>query len=296
MAGITRLSGRRLCVVVPAAASLVAWAALVVGGRELTPSFLCASGLFGARSPSTSLELLVALNRPAAVAGSVMLMLAAMMLPLIPVPLRHVYDRSFARRRGRGIVLFVAGYWILWMGAALALEAVALAARWAAPSSFACFVAALVAAVLWQASPGKQWCLNRCHRRLQLAAFGVAADRDAFVFGLTHGASCVGACWALMLLPLTAANLHVTVMAAVALFVAAERVERPAPIAWRWRWPGRVIRMTAARLCLASGQLGGASHCFSPVGGGSFSEPSTAFPCSRGEDRYRLAMRVTPHS
>jgi len=28
----------------------------------------------------------------------------------------------------------------------------------------------------------QQWCLNRCHRRPQLAAFGGAADRDAFVF------------------------------------------------------------------------------------------------------------------
>ena len=83
--------------------------------------------------------------------------------------------------------------------------------------------------MLWQASPGKQWCLNRCHRRVQLAAFGAAADRDTFVFGPTHGGSYVGACWALMLLPLSVANLHVPVMAAVALFVAAERVERPAP-------------------------------------------------------------------
>jgi predicted metal-binding membrane protein len=125
--------------------------------------------------------------------------------------------------------LFVAGYSILWICAALALELLALAARWGAPTSLACFVAAAATAVLWQASPGKQWCLNRCHRRVQLAAFGAAADRDTFVFGPTHGGSYVGACWALMLLPLSVANLHVPVMAAVALFVSAERVERPAP-------------------------------------------------------------------
>jgi hypothetical protein len=272
MGGITRLSSRWLCVVVPVAASLVAWVAMVVGGSELTPAVLCAPGLFWA-APSTALELLLVLNRPAAVAGSAALMVAAMMLPLIPTPLSHVYDRSFARRRGRAMVLFVAGYSIFWMGAALALEAVALAARWAAPTSLVCFVAVLAAAVLWQASPCKQWCLNRCHRRSHLAAFGVAADRDALIFGLTHGAACIGACWALMLLPLCVANFHMPLMAAVALFVAAERVERPAPPAWRWRWPGKALRIIAVRLRLPSGRLDNASGYFSPVIRRSFSDP-----------------------
>ena len=272
MGGITRLSGRRLCVVLPATASLVAWAALVTGGSELAPAVLCAPGLFWA-APPPSLDLLLALNGHAAVAGSAALMVAAMMLPLIPAPLRHVYDRSFAWRRGRAMLLFVAGYAILWMGAALALEAVALAARWAAPTSLACFVPVLAAAVLWQASPCKQWCLNRCHRRLHLAAFGAAADRDAFVFGLTHGASCVGTCWALMLLPLSISNLHMPVMATVALFVAAERVERPAPVAWQWRWPGKAVRILAARLRLPSGRIYCGSGYFGPVRGRSFSDP-----------------------
>jgi predicted metal-binding membrane protein len=211
-------------------------------------------------------------------------MVAAMMLPLIPAPLRHVYDRSFARRRGRAMALFIAGYSILWMGAALALEAVALATRWAAPASLAGFVAALAAAAVWQASPCKQWCLNRCHRRFHLAAFGAAADRDAFVFGLTHGASCVGACWALMLLPLSVANLHLPVMAAVALFVAAERVERPAPPTWQWRGPGKVLRTAAARLRLPSGRVDRANY-FSPVRAQSFRTPSTAAFGSRSKGR-----------
>jgi len=240
------------CLALLGITSLAAWVVLAINGGRLMPSILCAPGVFWTALPSTRLDLLLVLNGPTTVLCSAALMLAAMMLPLIAAPLRHVHERSFARRRGRAMLLFVAGYAMLWMCAASGLELLALATRWAAPTSLACIVAALGSAVLWQASPGKQWCLNRCHRRPQLAAFGAAADRDAFGFGLTHGASCVGACWALMLLPLSAAEFHLPAMAVVALFVAAERVERPAPLAWRWRWPGKVPRIVAAQLRLHS--------------------------------------------
>jgi predicted metal-binding membrane protein len=107
--------------------------------------------------------------------------------------------------------------------------------------------------VAWQISPAKQWCLNRCHRKPQLAAFGAAADRDAFGFGLSNGASCIGACWALMLLMLVVDHGHLLVMAGVTLFVLAERLENPAPLAWRWRGPDKALRiiMAQARMRLA---------------------------------------------
>ena len=239
--------------------SLAAWVALASSAGRLVPSILCAPGGVPSAPASRSLDLLLVLNSPTrvvwgAVSGAA-LMVAAMMLPLAAVPLRHVYQRSFARRRGRAMLLFAAGYAIVWIGAAAILELLALAARLAALTSLAWLVAASGAAALWQASPAKQWCLNRCHRRPQLAAFGAAADRDSLVFGLAHSASCVGACWALMLLPLGAANFHLPIMAAVALFVAAERIERPAPLSWRWRWPGKVLRSIAARLRYASGGM-----------------------------------------
>lgn len=239
--------------------SFAAWVALAINIGQPVPLILCAPVGLRSAHPPASLDLLLVLNGPmTVVSGAVLgaaLMVAAMMLPLIAAPLRHVHQRSFARRRGRAMLLFVAGYAMVWVWAAAGLELLMVAARLGAGPSLAWLVAAIGAAVLWQASPSKQWCLNRCHRRPQLAAFGAAADRDAVVFGLAHGASCVGACWALMLLPLTVGNLHLPVMAAVALFIAAERVERPAPLAWRWRWPGKVIRSIAARLRHASGDL-----------------------------------------
>lgn len=99
-------------------------------------------------------------------------------------------------------------------------------------------------------SPAKQRCLNRCHRLPHLAAFGWPARRDALGFGLSHGAWCVGACWLLMLLPMLTARGHLALMAAVMLFLLAERLERPAAPAWRWRAPTK-----AARILIAQGRL-----------------------------------------
>ena len=145
------------------------------------------------------------------------------------------------------MLLFVAGYMVAWMITGVGLQAMALAARWAAPEPLLCFGLAAAVAALWQVSPAKQWCLNRCHRQPHLAAFGAAANRDAFEFGLTNGASCVGACWALMLLPLLAGHGHFFAMIAVTLFIFAERLESPAPLAWRWRGPGKALRIVAAQ-------------------------------------------------
>jgi predicted metal-binding membrane protein len=174
-------------------------------------------------------------------------MIAAMMSPLIIAPLRHVRDRSFARRRARSMLLFIAGYAAVWMAAGAGLQAVALAARSFLPIPLVWLGLAATLAVVWQVSPAKQRCLNRCHRQPHLAAFGVAADRDAFDFGLLNGTSCVGVCWALMLLLLFVEQSHLVPMIAVALFVVAERLERPAPLEWRWRGAGKGLRIVAAQ-------------------------------------------------
>ena len=176
-----------------------------------------------------------------------LLMLAAMTPPLIVAPLRHVRERSFAHRRVRAMVLFVIGYGAVWMIAGMGLQVMALAVRLASSDTLMCLAFSAAAATLWQVSPAKQWCLNRCHRRPQLAAFGARADRAAFDFGLSHGAACVGACWALMLLPLLAGQGHVFTMLAVMLFIFAERLENAAPLAWRWRGPDKALRVIAAQ-------------------------------------------------
>jgi predicted metal-binding membrane protein len=233
--------------VVLASTGLAAWSMLALGQSELALPAFCSGGTLWAAPPSLSLDLALMLHSPAKLAADWALMVAAMMSPLLVAPLRHVRDRSFVRRRPRATLLFIAGYAAVWMIAGVALQAIALAALWAASTPLLCLGVAAAAASVWQVSPAKQCCLNRCHRQPQLAAFGTAADRDAFVFGLTNGTSCAGACWALMLPMLLVVHAHLWAMIAVTLFVFAERLESPAPLAWRWRGAGKALRIAAAQ-------------------------------------------------
>jgi predicted metal-binding membrane protein len=233
--------------VVLASTSLAAWSMLALDGGELVLPAFCSGGKLSVAPLSVSFDLALAFNSPLQLASGWALMVAAMMAPLNIAPLRHVRDRSFASRRGRATLLFVAGYLAVWMTAGVALQAVALAARWAVPAPPVGLGLALAIAIVWQVSPIKQWFLNRCHRRPALRAFDAAADRDAFDFGLTNGVSCVGACWALMLLPLVVERGHLLAMIAISLFVVAERLENPAPLAWRWRGPGKALRIAIAQ-------------------------------------------------
>lgn len=233
-------------VVVLGSTSLVAWSMLALGGSNVMLPAFCSPGTAWGAAP-ISLGLTLAFNAPAKLASGCVLMIAAMMAPLLVQPLRHVRDRGFARRRTRATLLFVAGYAAVWMVVGFGLRVLALAARWAEPAPLVCLGLAVAAAVVWQVSPAKQWCLNRCHRRPHLAAFGAAADRDAFGYGLTNGAACAGVCWALMLLPLLMGPGHLLGMVAVAGFVFAERLERPGPLVWRWRGPGKALRIALAR-------------------------------------------------
>src|SRR5260370_6431441 len=95
--------------VVVGSASLAAWSALALDGSDLTLPAFCSDGALWAAPLSASFNLALAFNSPAKLASGWALMVAAMMAPLVIAPLLHVHDRSFARRRVRPILLFVAG-------------------------------------------------------------------------------------------------------------------------------------------------------------------------------------------
>jgi predicted metal-binding membrane protein len=177
--------------------------------------------------------------------GSWMLMMAAMMSPLVIAPTQHVHNRSFSRRRGRAVLLFLVSYGAVWtvigFGLMWLISAVGVRA-----SGWAVVVAGLIA-LMWQVSPLKQWCLNRCHGHRELVAFGAAADVDAVRFGLQHAVWCVGSCWALMLLPMALMRGHEIAMAAAGLWLFAERLERPAAARWGWRGPRKAVRIVVGQ-------------------------------------------------
>ena len=204
-----------------------------------------------------SFQMLLAMNPPAYLAAAWSLMLVAMMSPVLIEPIRHIRLRSFTYRRARSIMLFVTGYAAIWMALGGVLLSIDLAAK-LLPQSYLVAGGMVLIASVWQFSPIKQRCLNRCHAHAELAAFGIAADFDALRFGMTHGIWCAGSCWALMLFPMVLPRGHVLAMAAVAVLIFSERLEQPTPPCWRWRGLGRAIRIVVvqARIRLQALRLG----------------------------------------
>ncbi len=257
LVGLTPAGRERLRVRVPVlAVSALAWALLAASPAGWNLPELCAVEAAW-RWPSTDAMILaVAMASPGALAAAWFLMLAAMMGPTLVAPLCHLRARSLASRRGSAVALFLAGYAAAWGAAGLGLAALALPLLSAGP--VAALVSALVATLVWQASPAKQRCLNRCHAQPPLAAFGLAAARDAGWFGLVHGAWCVGACWPLMLAMLVLPAGHLAAMAALAGWLVAERLAPVTSPAWRWRpWrAGPALRIAAALLAGGRSRLG----------------------------------------
>jgi predicted metal-binding membrane protein len=174
------------------------------------------------------------------------LMLASMMLPMLTAPVRHIRNRTFARQRVRAIALFLSGYATVWMIAGAGLALLAATARSHAGEILA-LTAATTAALLWEFSPAKQTCLNRCHVGVELDVFGIAANWSALRFGLIHGKWCIGSCWLLMLLPWMVVRNHLLIMAVVMLWLFAERLDPPMRPRWRWRVPVKAFRIAFAQ-------------------------------------------------
>lgn len=225
------------------ALALAAWLVMAWTGhgREAVQLCLAPDATLYGRS-SGELRTLLALQPPMTLIGGWLVMLVAMMAPVLAEPLHDLWARSLPRRRLRSLVLFVAGYVLVWMlaGGVLQATALVLAAMFAgaAPGWLSLLTVAIVA--IWQSTPWKQACLNRCHGRPRLSAFGLPADRDSLGYGLRTGAWCIGACWALMLAPLLDRSLHLPWMALAAVVIIGERLA-PARSP-RWHLPSPRLR------------------------------------------------------
>lgn len=207
----------------------------------------CAATISGSLPLPELLPMLLAMNPPVSLAAGWALMLVAMMAPTLILPISHVRLSSFKRRRARATTLFVGGYAAVWMAIGVVLLAGVLAAGYFAPDSYLPAAGVTLLAIVWQFSPVKQRCLNRCHAHGELAAFGVAADLGALCSGASHGIWCAGSCWALMLAPMLLPQGHVAGMAIVTVLTFSERLERPSPPRWRWRGLGKASRIVAAQ-------------------------------------------------
>jgi predicted metal-binding membrane protein len=227
--------------------SAAAWGLLLVEPGGLAMVTPCMAIHSDARPWSASLQLQLVMHPPAALAAGWVLMLVAMMAPALIQPVHHLRVRSFTHRRARAIALFAAAYAAIWIALGSGLVALTLAVAWLVPYSYLPAATGLLIAFVWQCSPIKQRCLNRCHAHPALAAFGVSADLDALRFGATHGTWCAGSCWAWMLLPMLLPRGHLVAMAAVTVLTFSERLEQPRRPGWRVRGLGKAIRIVVAQ-------------------------------------------------
>lgn len=237
--------GQRLGVGLTLGLALAAWALLAAA--EVTPWDRYLHHDDGAASLGGAAGLVVF------VAGWV-LMLAAMMLPTT-YPLVSRFSAMVGRRRdgGRLVALLVAGYLSVWVVAGLAARAVdqglhALDERagFVADRSWVLAGAALAVAGAYQLTGAKARCLDRCRdpRAVLFSSWhGRNPRAEAFEIGRRHGASCLGCCWALMLVlfGIGAGNLGWMLAAAAAM-----TAEKVAPRGDRLTVPIGVALLAAA--------------------------------------------------
>jgi len=229
--------------------SVIAWIAILLEPGAAT----CCQ----ASDSATSLKWLLYSTPATSLARGWAVMLIAMMAPRLVTPIYHIWISSFARRRARSIALFLAGYGTVWMAAGVVMVAAELTAKCLAFGSYLPASGVAIVALVWQASPFKQRCLNRCHSHRPLAAFGIAADWATLRLGLEHGLWCTASCWATMLLPMLLPQGHLLAMAAVSILMYCESLDPPRAPSWRLRGFGTAWRYL--RLRLRDPQAGGAT-------------------------------------
>lgn len=156
-------------------------------------------------------------------------MMTAMMFPAIS-PVVKLYSRGAAAGRVAPLPFFVGGYIVTWTALGLPayfawralMDPIAEGARWAA------FLAGgiLLAAAVWQLTPLKSICLRHCRSPMSVfLRFGSSATRPlgATRMGATHGAYCVGCCWALMAVLVALGTMNLAWMLALSVLILLEK-------------------------------------------------------------------------
>jgi predicted metal-binding membrane protein len=218
------------------AISLTGWVLLLALDQSPQWPTLCLSPGTLAAAVSDGLAAAFAVNSPLSLLLPWSAMLLAMMPLLLAKPIAHLWLRSLSRRRRRAIALFVAGYGAVWIAAGgLLLTLVIALGAIASITGLAMLPLVVAVAMLWHTAPLRQWSLNRCHRRPRLSAFGAQAILDCIGYGVSHGVWCVGACWALMLLPLAWPGSHLPLSTLLSLILVTERLAPARPARWSFR-------------------------------------------------------------
>ncbi len=163
-------------------------------------------------------------------------MMVAMMAPSV-APMMMTFAMVNRRRKERcapyvPVAVFLLGYIIVWTAfSALAttaqfwLTSVRLLSMSMASTSPVFAGGLLIGVGLFQWTPWKQQCLTHCAGPLQfLTSAWREGGSGALRMGLQHGLFCLGCCWAVMALLFVAGVMNLLWVAALSLFVLAEKL------------------------------------------------------------------------
>jgi predicted metal-binding membrane protein len=165
-------------------------------------------------------------------------MMAAMMFPSIwPMVVMQIRMQAGKRERGEQATggtttLFVGGYLVTWTAAGLLFYALLETGRaldldalsWDRGGPYLAG-AVILAAAVYQLTPLKEACLNKCRSPLMFLLTAWRPGRaGAMRMGIEHGAWCVGCCWALMAALFALGVMSVGWMVFVAALIAAEKL------------------------------------------------------------------------
>ena len=178
-------------------------------------------------------------------------MMVGMMLPSAsPMILMFAKINRNQRNAGEPFVqtgVFVVGYITVWSAFSLiatVLQLVLQDAKFlsAMMSSTSPFYNGLVFVTvgIYQWTPLKNACLRHCQTPLSfLMTRWRQGAGGAFRMGLSHGAFCIGCCWGLMVLLFVGGVMNLLWVAAITVFVLAEKITTPGP--WGARVSGAAL-------------------------------------------------------
>ena len=162
-----------------------------------------------------------------------MLMMVVMMLPAVLPWLTGfaalARDRESGAVRGGWVALFGCGYFAAWLAFSVVGASLQIGLRsWGLLGASAALLAPLAGLVLvgtglYQVTPAKAACLEHCRAPM---SYFLSRWRNgpggAFRMGLSHGAFCVGCCWALMLTGFALGVMNLAWMAVLTVVIAVE--------------------------------------------------------------------------
>jgi predicted metal-binding membrane protein len=198
-------------------AALGWWVSAVTATDMRTPAGMDATSMRGASMSFASFVL------------AWVAMMAAMMLPAV-LPVVRLYGRAAARGTVAPVVVFVAGYLLVWSVVALPafLAWSGLRGPLAQTSPWAGRIAGAVAvaAAAYQVTPLKTLCLRHCRSPLSFFLHhGKNLERPsgAVLAGARHGLYCLGCCWLLIAILIAFGTMQLGLMVGLAVLILLEK-------------------------------------------------------------------------